>query len=291
MEGAETHVLKSVSVDWLSVTGKSRKQCIVLAERAEDLIHDLKGQGNFVRPWGMSGFAGYSCGGVQVGRRNLEVLVRLSGEQAALNWRRFYEMAENVTRLDCQCTSDTGTDAERRITRTLQASRRWSKRHNRKASLRLIRDYTGGSTIYFGKRSSQRFGRWYNKGVESEMDHFQNCVRYEVELKGDLAKLTAHRLARSSQESALLCGEVTQFFNMYGVSLPFSMVGCERILLPRRRSDLDKRLRWLNKSVGETCRALIRGNRTDDMLRALGIEVHNGTVRIRGEQNRLRKVG
>jgi DNA relaxase NicK len=291
MEGIENHALKSVSVDWLSVTAKSKKPCLNLAERAADLIHDLKGQGHFVRAWGMSGYSGFSCGGVQLGRRNLEVLVRLSGEQAALHWRNFYAMAENVTRLDCQCTSDTGTDPERRITRHLQAARRWSKRHSRKKAIRLIRDYTGGSTIYFGKRASQRFGRCYNKAVESDMDQFQNCVRYEVELKGDLAKLTAHRLARSSQENSLLCGEVTQFFNMYGVSLPFSMVGCERILLPRKRSDFDKRLRWLNKCVGQTCRALIRGNRTDDMLQALGIEVHNGTVRVRGEQSRLRQVG
>jgi hypothetical protein len=54
-------------------------------------------------------------------------------------------------------------------------------------------DNRGGKTLYIGSRQSDRFARIYDKGVETGTD--ENWLRYEFELKGDVAKQVARILS------------------------------------------------------------------------------------------------
>lgn len=59
-----------------------------------------------------------------------------------------------------------------------------------------ISDTKGGHTIYIGSRSSERFARLYHKGAQ--LGTGEDWIRFEIEMKGDVAKEAARSLVGGS---------------------------------------------------------------------------------------------
>lgn len=227
--------------------------------------------GNVVRAWSMSGFEGMKCGQVQCGTRGVETIVRLTGEYAAPNWRRFYQLADNVSRLDMQVTVDSHLKASTVVAKHYGQAARARRKNGRFPKVWECRDSDGPATLYFGKRVSELFARVYDKYSQAGEGWPRGAVRYELQCNGQQAMLNAKKVYGASSESLAINGRVHSYFATHGLRSLWTYEGVDNYSCPRRRSDLDQRLLWLSTAVAPSVRLLMDAGRAEEMLRALGL--------------------
>jgi len=248
--------LVSVGCDWITVTTKEPETTGQLLEEAALLMHSRVEMGFKHQGWGMAGFSGFSTSGVQFGVRNHEGIVRLSSDVAHTEWRKFYEMAESVTRFDVECTTRCKCLAAKRVRRSWQKATRAVRGKAGAPTVTLITSNRGGSTVYLGSRSSIAFGRIYDKGCETPTDYFRNCVRHEVEMKKVLAARVAASLysTRTPEDESLRI--LQGFFS--NRHCPLSFTGPGKFYRTRRTAPTDfAALEWLRNQVQPTVKRLI----------------------------------
>lgn len=108
-----------------------------------------------------------------------------------------------------------------------------------------------------GSRQSVRYGRLYNKHVESHDPQYENCWRYELEHKGDAASALADSLRSGVDQGATASRGVFDYFQGRGVVPPWIPGECPP--LPRLRhphTDSEKQLLWLRTQVKPTVQRL-----------------------------------
>lgn len=285
MNGTVEYKFVSTGVDWITVTTTSCNASSFLSTFASKLIREEHHRGNMQRGWGMAGFNGWACGQVQFGIRDDSAMVRLSGDAAKWYWSKAYKLAENVTRIDLQTTFQVKSGPRKFIRKAHRQAQRWSMNFKRKPTVTLITDNNGGDTLYLGKRQSNVYARLYNKGVESGLEEYRDCVRAECEYKGKVSKAVARRLLHDRDPYSSINLSVMTFFRHRGVVLPIT--GTPIVYrLPRARTDLDRRLEWLSKACRQSASMAVRFGRSEDLLRALGIRVlKNGELEVMDHVN------
>jgi len=264
----------SIGVDW--ITGVSHSSAT-----AEPLIAwsrriygwELKG-GGIEKGWGLSGFSGFKVGQLEMGRRNEEFMVRLMSECAQLHWKKIYLHADALTRLDLQISVDIGCDPQPYIWKFFHEANSWSKRSRRGPKNDVVLGSDGGATLYCGKRKSNLFGRAYARGPKSKRKEDQNVVRFEVQFNKRLALLVARDLAQAKSAGDFCRDRVVQFFRNRGVHVDIPFGSSETMVLPRRRTDLHKRLLWLEQSVRKSCELLAARGELEATIRALGLDAY-----------------
>ena len=266
--------ITSLGVDWISVTTKDADRGYDLLRWANVMVNAMVQSGFEGRPWGMSGFIGLTCGHIQLGTRNQEALVRLGGPLAHLHWRKAYEMADNVTRIDLECTTRSARNAHHRITREVNAARRHSRRQEKGATVTTIKCTDGGYTLYLGKRSSERYGRIYDKFAQDKSEWYLNCVRYEVEYKGNLSKLVARGCYSAKDHNAAIAARLRAFFSARGLDAKWLAVPLFHEVSPQLAPTANSRLRWLRSQVRSSIRPLIDAGMLDQVLSALDLDRH-----------------
>lgn len=213
----------SAGCDWITgVTTEEHSSCLLSLWAAQVYKHQ-KALGNLERPWGMAGFNGFACGQIQLGMRNEEYICRLSSDLAQNSWRELYQRCDNVTRFDVQVTHRNGVDVRRRIRRHYQQALRYSARMKRGPFVTLITGNDGGDTLYLGRRTSDQYARIYNKHVESKLDVFLGCVRYEVEFKNRLAMMVARQMSASGGHVPYAVARSDAFIRKRGLLSPFKI--------------------------------------------------------------------
>jgi len=264
-------VIKSLGVDWITCTTREPFAGISLISAAEELAHSQALAGHDAKLWGMAGFEGFVCGGVQWGNRNQEAMVRLSSDAAFTSWRSFYRLAESVTRIDLQATVFYGPYYARRITRDYRHARRFRVGKARSASVSVIRCTDGGYTVYLGKRASDRYGRIYDKWVESRLEFYRECVRYEVEFKGRLALGAARAIAKARNEVDATGGLLRDFFCARGIDLPAIDAARCHLNGPQVTVNDHRSLEWLRAQVRPTIERLIKHGHRQAVYDALNV--------------------
>lgn len=262
--------LVSSGIDWITCVTKDPKRTGNMLESAVYLARERVESGFRQKGWGMAGFSGFATSGVQFGQRNHEGIVRLSGEVSHLLWRKYYEMADSVTRLDVECTTRGSRLADKRVKRHWQQARRFERRAPQRGTVTLITGARTGNTLYLGKRSSLQYGRAYDKGAESKRPEYANCVRYEVEMKGEIAaRCAADLYAGFGLENAYI-PIVSGFFSSRGISFPLEGPGKSYKTCRILPTELG-RLRWLQNQVQPTVRHLVACGRLQIVLDCLGL--------------------
>jgi hypothetical protein len=247
-----------VGVDWLTVTAKGSDARLGLGVCARRRARVISQEGNMVQPWTFSGYQGFRTRGLQWGERPDSTIVRLSSDEARWNWWEFYELSENVTRVDWQVTHRTALSPFKRVlAHHRQARKYWRKRRDG-PTITMITDDRQGATLYLGKRSSRLLLRCYNKHAESMDQRYEGCVRYEVEMKGELGKFMMLKLSSGIDPLPGIISQVHQMFHERGVVpefakevLPFA---CE---WSRKATDADRKRQWLRNQVQPTVSFLI----------------------------------
>lgn len=229
--------------------------------------------GNDIKPWGMSGFKGWKCGHVELGKRDHLFMCRLSGRAAANGWKRMVHVCDRVTRIDVQATIKTGCGPTDRIEFHRREALRFCEKHDDVPIARWIRDNRDGYTLYLGSRESNVFGRIYDKYAREKLDHFLGCVRYEVQFNSRLATSIAFVLERMDSPKPGMAGYISQFLEARGVTPPALDASQLTPCVPRVRTDADRKLAWIKESVRPSVLSLIALGRGQEVLEALGLVV------------------
>lgn len=271
MPDSGTFQLVDFGVDWLTTTAGTKSTATRLAGIAHSIARQERKAGFRLKAWAGYGYSGCRLGGLEFGERHDGVIVRLSGPVAAQHWRRCYQATGRVSRLDVQLTIRTEKPPTFHIRRAYRQANKFSRHSKRGPTVTLLSSNNESSTLYLGRRISDSFGRIYDKGIESGMDHYKGAVRYEVESKGDFARTIADVLNRSENQPAAIADCVQAFFEKRGVVLPLRYLQLYNYSCPRRRPDAEVQLRWLFESVRGTVKELIAEGYIPEVIEALGI--------------------
>jgi len=266
----------SVGVDYLTVTGVESRLPGELHSQATALFQSQAAKGNQIKAWGLAGFSGFSCGGVQIGKRDRDVIVRLSSGVAQSSWRKIYETGANCSRVDSQVTIQVAGDPTGLIDEVLEEARDYSTSKRNKPIVRWTQEHTGGYTVYVGSRKSNCFGRVYDKGRESHLREYDGCVRFEVQFQNELANIVAGRMFSAQSEIPVIVSDCRQFFRSRGIAPRWyytagATYGCTRL-----SSDVDKNLRWLAAAVRPCLRRLMDAGYGEAAFKSLGIITDDG---------------
>lgn len=267
----ETPIYIESAVDWISATCRSGPKRQRLRDLGEVLIAEQTKNGETVRQVGGHGYRGHSAGPVTVQERPDTTLITISGGKAHEVVHEVVYLATNVTRLDVQVTAVWELDrrdwAEEAIQRFDHASRLLGQPRTRT----LITTEPAGTTAYFGSRSSDRMARIYDKAAESRGEWPDGSWRWEIQSRREVADSLARDLVVSDDLRHGCIGYVHGHFKRIGCCPPWraSHVDVSDVAA-RRRSDPERKLRWLDNQIGPVI---------EDLLRS-----ENGQVRLHARQ-------
>lgn len=271
-----------VDVDWLTVTTDTWPTTQPLRALADLYLY---GENN-PKPWRLLQYCGRTYhdpkgrGGVAYGERagGNEAILQAWGALSSTIGRKLSTALIKPTRCDLQVTvlHSTAQPAVREMLETLP-----SQEHTYSAIVPM--NNTGG-TLYIGHRSSDRFGRLYDKGAQLGLDvPARTLWRYEVEYKRQMAAQVVAGLwgdsVSSGEKRAFIMQNVETFFREHGVPVPFS-AGSDHyhsvVRYGTRQQDSLRTLKWLSQQVKPAVFRLALDGKADAVAEALGLGVVDG---------------
>lgn len=277
--------------DWITTTGQSRSSQLRLQKLGQKILRDERRAGNDMRPWSFAGYQGFKCGSAQLGSRHDSTCMRISGGLANEHWLDTWQAGENFSRVDLQTTLQLDCDPQTTIASVYRAALKHARSRKRGPRCTLLRSSNGTATVYLGQRQSDLYMRCYDKGRESGLDQYENCVRFEVEIKGPICLQVLRRCAGSEVPSATAASYTSQCFQRRGVKLPTLSAPVDTLCVPRSRSDNARRLAWLEKQIRPCVQHLVSCGMFDEVLRCLDLQTSPSVRRQQGNVVQLRKLG
>jgi DNA relaxase NicK len=268
---------RSAAVDFLTITAVDTGVKTALCERALKTSAILEEFGEQRKSWHWRGYSGFRTGGMAYGERQDSAIAMLSGIDCQAFWSIFAPHSTNCTRVDLAVT----IRLKKCSPRLLENYVKWAREEGSPALRRLTSVTSGdgtGKTLYVGSRSSDQFGRVYDKGAQIKNPlEIHRLYRYEVEFKRDRAALVLGELIGSKQpeERARLIGQtVFTWFDNRGIPPVFGKFGDGSIPLElsARITSASRKLTWLRKQVRPTVRWLLEATGERDVLWALGLD-------------------
>jgi hypothetical protein len=282
--------IKETGVDWITATCRD----VDLQDRFKQLGYALLQTqaelGEQVKPWSFEGFHGLNGHHVAFGEQPEMCIMRLSSGVAWSYWRKCYELATNVSRIDFQVTVEGVPDCRKVILtqhrNALKHVEGWTKPPE--VDLRLSN--RRGPTLYLGVRQSDYFGRVYDKGRESKLDHYAGCVRTELQCNGRAARRAAHEIYHRGLSPSECEPYVAEFFRRRGCSRLWREAAGLTFCSPRSRTTNLRRLLWIRNQVAPAVQSLIDSGLLPEVLDALGLSKvagESGVVQqsVHGERN------
>lgn len=239
---------------------------------AQWLDHERR-EGNDIAPWNCLGFVGLHAGGVGFADVDEMSMLRLSGPAAYRFWREAYELATNVSRLDVQVTVRLDHDPQLTVMKHHEEAIAHSAKSKRPSAVDLRMSNVRPPTLYLNQRTSSRFGRCYDKGGESKLDHYQKCLRYEAQFNGKCGLYGCRFVATQGNVEQASADLVAGFFSEKGLELGWESANPRLLTNPRRRTDAFRRLSWLRSQVAPCVQDLLQRNMREEVFDALGISL------------------
>ncbi len=284
--------------DWLTVTAEGYRHVERLRRQSDRYVHGL-GQST---PWRWLGYIGRKYhdaagrGGAAYGEREGGAMAVFQSWGALANMagtgivtgERFWMPGDSsilapgdgpkVTRCDLQVTvlHKAQTPAIRDILDELPIAE-----HHFSAIVPLNLE---GGTLYVGHRSSDIFGRLYDKGAQlGDNIPPRQLWRYEVEYKRKPAQQMAASLwgpdRTADERRSIILTNVEAFFRERGLPVPFA-APCDGhhsvIRFATRQQDAEKTLRWLTQQVQPAIMRLSLAGKAEQVSEALGLTVVDG---------------
>jgi len=260
-------------IDWLTATARPDERADELAHLAGAVLVEERSAGNRQREWQWRGYTGLSAGGCSYGSRRDGVIARLSGATASKWACPAAQLASNITRCDIQVTwVDGDADADRAVM-GLYRNRAVIGGRGRRCDRTMLRPETTGPTLYAGRRSSDQFGRIYDKHSEEPAAYPAGSVRAEVELKGAAAASLRTRIGDGTVDSAFAVAFTRGWFDRRGVDLPLPEGGRAELDIPARApTDAERTLAWLARQVAPAAARSVEWSGLWPTLEALGLD-------------------
>lgn len=269
---AETH---SIGVDYWRITtadvDAKRRLLMIWAKRRQQ----LEVLGDKLKKGGMQGFQGERVGPLFVGRKDEMLMLQASGSLADELFSEVPWAAVHCTRLDVQCTVKTSHYAPllAAYLGDARADPFLAKGKEPHPTQNLHVGYGKGDTLYIGSRMSPRFGRVYDKQLESQDERYMGCWRYEVEYKDPVADQVVKYLLQEQNRARAVQEVCKGQFDEWGVEMPSGVPG---VLVAgsigRRVYDSERALNWLRTQVAPTVDRLLGTVDLDTVMESLGLK-------------------
>jgi hypothetical protein len=107
---------------------------------------------------------------------------------------------------------------------------------------------------------------------EKKEPEYENSIRFEVELKGEIARMYVHECDDAFPQQEWWYSKVRTLLRAYGISLPDCVP--ETYAVPEYKKEvptLESRLAWLSSQVAPTVTKLVAGGHVADAIDALGL--------------------
>lgn len=259
-------------VDWFTTTATDHDTSTLLLLKADNIRFQEEHLGFYTKPWSMCGYSGWRCGRLEFGVRADGAIVRLSSALAALEWWNLYQITWRCSRIDLQATLRCENAPEAEILVGWSRATGFYEGRNDGPKITMWSDNDGGATLYLGKRTSGLYFRAYNKHAQSGDDFFQNCVRVELEIKGDLTQSAIDNLLADSTVQAQLLGQLGNYMENHGLWTK-SLLANPRSYYERRipAKDSTQSLEWLARQVKPTVAKLLELGLLNEVLDSLGL--------------------
>jgi hypothetical protein len=267
--------VKESQIDWLTLTFKEGGKWIAARLAAEHALELEKADGCDEQDLRFQGYSGWQAGRVGFGTRDDGGILRLSGALADEGAADLIPLASNVSRIDVAVTAQLPDGFPNPMLEGFKVGPATPAIHGQRPNYQLIQHSTQGTTLYVGARTSQAFGRCYDKWRQSELAYYAHCVRFELEAKGKLGSRLALALAGDPDRRSSIRATVHDYFSQRGVPCPFDR-GCGDLHVAsyRPRTDDLSRILWLGRQVKPVIDELRSRGRMADIAAALGVTLH-----------------
>jgi len=234
--------------------------------------------GNQVKEQNMLGYHGMICGTAFIGWRHDGALLQVTGKLADAGFHSLYRRWEtNVTRFDTQVTVWFDGDPKNFISQAHRQARQWRLAKKTKRLTELF--YYGaekGNTTEVGAKGSAKWARIYDKYRNDRDIFYKDAIRYEYQHKDDIAKRVAIKVynAAGDQPHEAIRNYVIGALAEQGVIVPLERPwgSYEHIAIPREKTDVERKLKWLSLQVKPTVEWLNASGHGIETLAALGLD-------------------
>jgi DNA relaxase NicK len=264
----------SVGVDWVTATATDDKAVRHLAEQWQVWVQVAKQAGDLPKKDGRLGYRGFSVQRVFFGVRHDGCMVQASGFAADAWYNIIHEAGAHVTRLDLQVTGVVNGNAQEISQSIVLAALegRSGKNGGRPRKVTRIEGFGDGDTVSVGSRSSNLFGRAYDKHAETPDEYPAGSWRFEVEYKQEHAQAALEALMNAENKTRTIEAMVRSFYEARGIVIPLDLTGDAPVLhLGKVTTSDDKTLNWLAKHVRPSVQRLVQAGKKEQVLLALGL--------------------
>jgi hypothetical protein len=240
----------STGIDWITTTTKDEHRARFVRTLAELWLCKQQEAGHERLDFAWNGYIGWRSEGISYGDRGDGTLVRLSGDQARLHGSVLAGRCDHISRIDFQVTLQDPNEAHDWAESASDEASQNTRVSSGQTECNLISSNRTRSTLYLGRRISERFFRIYNKYEESKHAWPEGSWRYEVEYKGNRAVHFRDLLRRGDFTSEHARDTVVRAFQDYGITVPAAPL--PRLWsdkAPRRPTTDEGRLRYLGVCV------------------------------------------
>jgi hypothetical protein len=261
----------SAGVDWLTCTGATILSREELWRHGLRLLQASKREGEKTTAWHANGYVGWKGAHFGFGSRDKSVCLQLSSFQAEDEWQHCIGASENVTRLDLAVDTHFDPPLPTLSAKVYRDSDHVPPLNGKPPKRTLYVDSDGGSTLYVGARSSENYGRLYDKGIKENVAPAGVWWRWEVELKGRVAVANGESLVAADDHRVAIVQEVAHWFGRRTGHTYTSSHLMGTLVGPRQPTTVDRQLTWLARGVRPTVAALVERVGVERVLRALGL--------------------
>jgi hypothetical protein len=274
VQPAVANTIVSTGVDWITGTAQKGGTRWDMQAFADNQRRRFMDSNETIKHGYRLGYFGWQAEGFFHGQREGGSIIIASGETARDVHRSVTHVSDHISRLDLQVTVATPDDLPNLAAQAYHVLKSGSPASVKVKNTTYIESHPQGATCNVGKRTSDRYGRIYDKATEAKIGQPRSLWRYEVELKRSPATSIARRLAGKLSDSNLTQALVFDHFNSRGVAPVFhrDQFSCPQDYPPAAIShDV---LRWFRESLSITIGKAVNRHGLLTVVEALGLLQH-----------------
>jgi len=264
--------------DYITATAARTGSVSQLYDFGQYLVRESVKAGSKERQSRAGGYYNSVADGIQVGRRYDGVCVRASSVVAREHWNQILDLSENITRFDVQLTERLSVTPAERMAEVWSMNPGTTSGTGRHSEVKQLVGKNGCEILRIASRSSERYMRIYDKWLDTRDPHYLNALRWELELKGEIAKQFAIALSFMDQPDAAMLQEILAFTHRKlstGPSADYLReCNTDEIMCrhsPRPARECIRTLIYLEKSIRPCVRRLIDAGYLDQVIAALDL--------------------
>lgn len=265
--------------DWITATAKRGSKFVSMCDLGHEVLWQRKDAGRATSSASRMGFQGWSCDGFFYGVRDDLAICIASGPNTPTLVKPIIEVADNVSRLDLQVTVFAGAEQPNLAIEGYRRLTRQRTEAHRPGMVTLITSDPKGQTLNVNKRTSDSFGRLYDKASESDLGPPRSIWRAETEFKRSYAMDHALALRSAASISSHTRTQVHRWWSRKGVDMPFapdwSQLDVELSIKDKNRDVLS----WFERSVSITVARAVKLHGLSVTVAALGLSALVAPIR------------